>query len=141
MLIKRKIESEDNISEILSMVIDFGCRRHQLLRSNIASIEKSNFVPLDFPVGEFTELINSAVAEHICSERLLLKDSENIKFGRNGDFEVIPVEDAESLKLFKKDIKAYLELQASKISENEINLRKARELLAERQNAVTPLSI
>lgn len=127
------IEVEDNVSEVLTMVIEFARRRQELLTENVANYNKPGFVPMEYPVSEFAELMSGAISEHICSERLLLRDGEHVKFGEDGSFEVKPTVDDEALLLFEKDIKAYLELQAKKLSENSINSRLARDLLKQRQ--------
>ena len=119
----------DNISEVLAKIVDFTERRRQILASNIMNVEKSGFVPKDLDVEGFADLMAHAVSEHMHSKRLLLCDSETIKFGEGGSFEVVPVIDEEGQELFERDKEAYLHRQIDKLSENVVNNRLATELV------------
>lgn len=141
MRLNKNFESDDNICDLLLKVIEFTRRRHVLLSENVANIHVNGFQPLDFPVEEFSNLINDAIAEQICNKILVLRDSELVKFGEDGDFEIKSIVDEKALSLFNNNISAYLELQAKKISENSINHRLARDLLKERQMIETPLLV
>ena len=123
----------DNIIEILSKIVKFTERRHEILMQNMIHIKNPGFIPHDLDVDGFAELMTEAVSEHVRTERLLLRDNENIKFGTNGLFESLPIEDENADKLLKKDIKKYLKLQIRKLSENMINQKVAIELIKERQ--------
>ena len=123
----------DNIAELLAKIIEFTERRHQILMRNIDAVETPGFVPRDLDVAEFADLITEAVSEHIRSKRLLLRDSENVKFGPGGSFETIPTVDDYAKWLFENDTEKYLKLQIDKLSENLINKKTAAELLAVKQ--------
>ncbi len=119
----------DNISEVLAKIVDFTERRRQVLAANILNVETSEFVPKDLDVEGFADLMAQAVSEHMHSKRLLLCDSETIKFGGGGSFEAVPVIDEEGQMLFKRDKEAYLHLQIDKLSENVVNNKIATELM------------
>ena len=119
----------DNIAELLVKIIEFTERRHQILMQNIEAVETPGFVPRDLDVAEFADLITEAVSEHIRSKRLLLRDSENVKFGRGCSFETVPIVDDYAGWLFENDTEKYLKLQIDKLSENLINKKTASELL------------
>jgi hypothetical protein len=123
----------DNIAELLAKIIEFTERRHRILTHNIEAVETPGFVPGDLDVAEFADLITEAVSEHVRSKRLLLRDSENVKFGPGGSFEIIPIVDDYAKWLFENDTEKYLKLQIDKLSENLINKRTAAELLAVKQ--------
>ncbi len=119
----------DNITEILVKVIEFTQTRQKILTQNINNIHRPGFVPRDLPVGEFSDLLNSALSEHARNQRLLLYDTENIKFGAAGSFEVRPVVDEYAKELFEENRDQYLELQIDKLLENSLNQRIAAALL------------
>ena len=124
----------DNIAELLAKIIEFTERRHRILTHNIEAVETPGFVPGDLDVAEFADLITEAVSEHVRSKRLLLRDSENVKFGPGGSFETIPIVDDYAKWLFENDTEKYLKLQIDKLSENLINKRTAAELLDSKQH-------
>jgi len=78
-----------------------------------------------------------AIDEHIRSQRLVLRDTENIKFGAAGSFEVKPAVDKYAKELLKEDQDEYLELQIDKLLENSLNQRLAAELLRQRQGTIS----
>ena len=119
----------DNIVEILSKIVTFTQQRHEILMQNIVNINSSDFIPRDLDVSGFADLMTEAVSEHLQNERLLMRDSENIKFGPNGQFKSMPIEDKCAKNLLKKNIKEYLKLQITKLSENMVNQKVARELI------------
>jgi len=123
----------DNIAELLAKIIKFTERRHQVLTHNIEAVETPGFVPRDLNVAEFADLITEAVSEHVRSKRLLLRDSENVKFGPGGSFEAIPIVDDYAKWLFENDTEKYLKLQIDKLCENLINKRTAVEMLDGKQ--------
>jgi len=87
-------------------------------------------------VNEFSSLLNRAIEEHVRNERLVLKDTENIKFGLSGSFEAKPVVDEHSKELLDENQNEYLELQIQKLVENSFNQRVAAELLKHRQGTI-----
>ncbi|RKY06799.1 MAG: hypothetical protein DRP65_11285 [Planctomycetota bacterium] len=123
----------DNIAELLAKIIEFTERRHQILMHNIEAVETPGFVPGDLDVAEFADLITEAVSEHVRSRRLLLRDSENVKFGPGGNFETIPIVDDYAKWLFENDTEKYLKLQIDKLCENLVNKRTAVEMLDGKQ--------
>jgi hypothetical protein len=78
-------------------------------------------------------LLNNAIDEHIQHQRLVLLDTENIKFGDNGNFEIKPVIDEQSKELFEENQDEYFELQINKLWENSLNQKVAAELLKQKQ--------
>ena len=83
----------DNITELLVKIIEFTQARQKILTGNVNDIHSPGFVPKDLAVGEFSDLMNQAIDEHTRNRRLVLCDSENVKFGAAGSFEVKPVVD------------------------------------------------
>lgn len=136
-----KIEPDNAVLELLEIVIEFTYRRGDLLRKNIAGVTNVGFVAYEYPVKEFVDMIEKAVAEQIYAERILLEDSEYVKFGENGSFEVYPTVDQASNEIFKKDINAYIDLQKEKLAENRWLLTQARNLLNELQTVAVPLAV
>lgn len=127
----------DNITEILIKVIEFTKIRQKVLTRNINDIYESDFVPKDVEVEEFSNLLNAAINEHIQSRRLVLCDTENIKFGVNGNFEIKPVIDEAAKELLEKNRDEYIELQVNKLMENSLNQRVAAELLRQKQGTMS----
>jgi len=123
----------DNITELLVKIIEFAEIRQKILAQNINNIHSPGFVPKDLAVDEFSDLLNDAVDEHARSQRLVLCDTKNIKFGINGSFEVEPVVDRYAKELLEENLDEYLELQINKLLENSLNQRVAAELLRQNQ--------
>ena len=119
----------DNITEVLEKIIKFTERRNHLLTHNIEDVDNENLVPMDLDVEDFAGLMTNAVGEHIRNKRLLLCDSETIRFGRGGSFECAPVVDEQAMFLLKRDPNEYICHQIRKLSENFINHKMATELL------------
>ena len=92
-----------------------------------------DFVPRDLDVSGFVDSMNQAVCEHIQSRRLLLCDTESIKFGPEGSFESLPLVDEQAEQLFNEDFKKYMKLQVDKLTENLLNRRVATKLLTHRE--------
>jgi flagellar basal body rod protein FlgB len=127
----------DNITEILVKIIEFTHNRQKILAQNITNIHKPGFVPKDLAVEEFSSSLNNAINEHIRNQRLVLCDTENIKFGVSGNIEVKPLVDECSRELLEENRDEYLELQINKLSENSLNQRLAAELLRQKQMPVS----
>ena len=126
----------DNITEVLTRIIEFTDRRRDVLTRNLFDYQTDGFVPKDLPVCEFAECMTEAVTEHIRSQRLLLCDRDNVSFGEAGSFDVVPVVDLKAKDLLKENPKEYLQMQIHKLSENLMNNRIAVELLKQkRQNS------
>jgi len=127
----------DNITEILVKIIEFTRTRQKILTQNITNIHNPGFVPKDLAVNEFSDLLNNAIDEHIRNQRLVLRDTENIKFGVSGSLEVKPLVDEWGRELFEEKRDEYLDLQISKLSENSLHQRVAAELLRQKQRTVS----
>jgi len=125
----------DNITELLIKIIEFTQSRQKILTRNINYVNKSGFVPKDLAVDEFSGLLHMAIHEHVRRKRLLLCDTENIKFGAAGSFDVSPITDVRSEELLKNNRDEYLELQINKLMENSLNQQLAAELLRQKQEA------
>ena len=125
----------DNISEVLVKIIQFTDLRRRVLHRNMHNADTPRFVPQDLPVREFAELLNEAVAEHLQNQRLLLRDTTNIKFGPSNAMQVRPQADAYALTLLGANHDEYLELQVNKLMENSLNRKVAEELLRQKCGA------
>ena len=126
----------DNITEVLIKIIEFTERRQQLLTRNIRDINVPRFVPQDLDTAEFADLMAQALAEHIRNQRLLLRDSKNIKFGTDGNFESLPIIDEHARALLEEDVQDYIDLQIKKLSENLLNNKVAYRLLRQKQSRI-----
>ncbi len=127
----------DNVTELLFKIIEFTQTRQKILIQNIYNIYNLGFVPKDFLVDEFSDLLNDAVDEHVQNRRLVLRDTENIKFGFGGAIEVKPVIDTYAEELLEENQDEYIKLQINKLLENSLNQRIAAELLRRRQRAIS----
>jgi flagellar basal body rod protein FlgB len=123
----------DNITEVLFKIINFTQSRQKVLIQNVNAMHTCGFAPRDLPVDEFSRLMAQALAEYACSQRLVLRDGENVKFGVNGSFEVTPVIDEEARMLFEQNRDEYLRCQIIKMLENSLNQRIAVDLLKQKQ--------
>ena len=127
----------DNITELLVKIIGFTQTRQKILTQNINNIHSPGFVPKDLRVDEFSALLNNAIKEHSQSQRLVLCDTESIKFGMGGSFEAKAVADKYAKELLENNRDEYLELQISKLLENSLNQRIAAELLRQKQGMIS----
>jgi flagellar basal body rod protein FlgB len=127
----------DNITELLVKRVEFTQVRQKVLSQNINSLHNFGYVPKDLAVDEFSELLSEAVEEHIRCRRLLLRDSENIKFGVSGSFKARAVVDEHARELLEIGRDQYLELQMNKLLENSLNQRVAAELLRQKQGMLS----
>jgi flagellar basal body rod protein FlgB len=123
----------DNIAELLVKILEFTRVRHQVLIGNIEDMSNPGFLPRDLDVEQFAELMEEAINEHQRYGRLRLRDTEHIKFGENGRFELEAVVDENARDILERNTKAYLELQKDKLKENLVNHRLAGELLRQKQ--------
>jgi len=129
----------DNISELLVKIIEFTQSRQITLTQNINNIHEPEFVPQDLAVDEFTEVLNHTIEEHIRHQRLVLCDTENIKFGAGGSFSAEPIIDEYARELLEASQDEYIELQISKLLENSLNQRIAAELLKQKHGMISIL--
>jgi flagellar basal body rod protein FlgB len=123
----------DNITELLIKIIEFTRIRHKILARNISDISRLGFVPKDLVAEEFSDLLNRAIDEHIANRRLMLRDTENVKFGIGGIFKVKPTVDKYAKDLLDENRDEYIKLQNNKLLENSLNQRVAAELLKRKQ--------
>lgn len=123
----------DNIAELLVKILEFTRARHGILLENISGVSVTGFVPKDLAVEEFAQVMEGAIDEHEQNQRLMLRDTANIKFGYNGSLEVIPLVDEYARRLFGSDMDGYLRLQERKLAENWHNHRAAGALLRQKQ--------
>jgi len=127
----------DNITEILVKIIEFTHTRQKILTQNINNIHIPGFSPKDLVVDEFSVVLNDAIYEHIQNQRLVMRDTENIKFGTSGSIEAKPIVDKYAKELLEKNQNKYLELQISKLLENSLNQRIAAKLLKQKQGLIS----
>lgn len=127
----------DNITELLVKIIDFTKSRNEVLINNVNNVHASGFIPKDLAAKEFSILMSHAINEHVQNGRLLLCDTENFKFGRDGNFEAKAFTDDDAYELLKTNPDDYLELQVDKLTENTLNQTIAKELLRQKQGVVT----
>ncbi len=126
----------DNVTEILIKIVKFTQTRQKILIQNIINVQNPGFVPQELEVDEFSDLLNNAIDEHVRNKRLVLCDTENIKFGASGSIELKPVIDEHGIKLLEEDRDEYIERQISKLLENSINQKVAAELLRQKQGTI-----
>jgi flagellar basal body rod protein FlgB len=122
----------DNIGELLVKIIEFTRVREEVLSDNINDVHVEGFEPRDLADEEFAEALAGAVGEHIQFKRLILRDTDNVKFGVNGCFEVRAVVDESARLLLDRDKEEYLKHQTHKLAENSLNRRVASELLRQK---------
>ena len=96
----------DNISELLVKIIEFTYTRQKTLIQNINNIHITGFVPKDMAVEEFSSLLHEAIDEHTQNHRILLRDTENFKFGANGGFRAEVVLDEYARGLLEEDFQS-----------------------------------
>ena len=99
----------DNVTELLVHIVEFTERRNKLLMNNVLEYNRPGFTPMDLDVTGFADLMTDAVSEHVQNERLLLRDTETIRFGCEGVFESSPVADESAKKLIKNDTPFFLQ--------------------------------
>lgn len=127
----------DNIAELLVKIIRFTRARQKELVRNVNNVYTTGYVPMDLEVEHFSNLLHNAISEHIENQRIVLRDTKNIKFGTNGNFDTIPVVDKEAKNLLQNDPDEYIETQIDKIIENTLNQKIATELLSQKNKTVS----
>jgi len=128
----------DNITEVLSNILEFTQRRRSVITENIMNVNTPGYEPKDLDITEFADLMAQAIVEHMHSQRLLLCDGEHILFGHEGSFRTISIIDEQAKALLATDIKGYLRYQTEKLSENLFNSHVAGDLLDRKQRRSTP---
>jgi flagellar basal body rod protein FlgB len=129
----------DNVTEVLTKVLEFTDRRARVLHKNILNVNNKSYRPADLDATAFADIMANALSEHLINDRLLLIDSENIKFGPDGHFEAKAIVDQQACQLLATDTKQYLKRQMKKISENLMNKKVAAHLI-ERKSRKTNLT-
>jgi len=130
----------DNITEILTKIVVFTQARQKVLIQNIINMHRPEFVPKELEEHEFGSLLDYAVDEHVRSRRLVLHDTDNIKFGEGGALEIQAVVDEAGRELLVEDQGQYLQRQITKLWENSLNQKVAAELLLQKQGTI-PLDV
>ena len=123
------LTAADNITEVLSKIVEFTERRRALITQNITNVNTPGYEPRDLDVTEFADLMTQAISEHIHSQRLLLCDGKHGHFGHEGSFETTSIADDRASELLATDSKEYLCYQTAKLSENLLNSHVAGDLL------------
>jgi flagellar basal body rod protein FlgB len=124
----------DNVTEILNKILEFTDRRKQILTRNILEMNTEGFAPKDLDDDGFARVMTMALSEHIANRRLMLCDSGTIRFGSEGEFESLPVDDSRGTELLKSSSKEYLDYQVHKLSENWLNRKVTIALLRQKQS-------
>ncbi len=124
----------DNITEMLTTIVKFTQTREKILIKNIINVHSPGFVPQELEVDEFSILLNSAIEEHVRNQRLVLCDTENIKFGTGGSLELKPIVDVQGEKLLSENQDEYIEWQIDKLWENLLSQKVAAELLRQKED-------
>ena len=123
----------DNIVEILIKIIKFTQARQKILIQNIINVQNPEYIPKELEVIEFSHVLNNAIDEHVQNQRLVLCDTENIKFGAGGNIELKPIIDEQGIKLLEENQDGYIVRQINKLWENSLNQKFAAELLRQKQ--------
>lgn len=123
----------DNIAELLVKIVKFTHTRQKILVQNIINVHTPGFVPRELGVDEFSNMLHNAIDEHVLNERLVLWDTENIKFHPDGDMEVTPIVDEHGEKLLGQNREEYIEWQIDKLWENSLSQKVAAELLRQKE--------
>ncbi len=132
------LTAADNITEVLSKILEFTERRRALITQNITNVNTPGYEPKDLDVTEFADLMTQAISEHIYRQRLVLCDGKHIHFGREGSFETTSIADEAAGELLATDSKEYLQYQTAKLSENLLNSHVAGVLLDRKETLSTP---
>jgi len=127
----------DNIAEILINIVKFTQTRQKILIQNIINVQNPGFVPEELEVDEFSDVLNYAIDEHVQNRRLVLRDTDNIKFGTGGGIEFKPIVDKYGIKLLEQSKEEYIERQINKLWENSLNQKLATELLRQKQGTIS----
>lgn len=123
----------DNVTLILIKIVEFAQARQKVLIQNIINVGHPEFVPKELDVHEFSGLVHEALDEHARSRRLVLRDSQTIRFGVVGDLEATPVVDEPCRRLLEENLQQYIKHQMSKLLENSLNHQVAAQMLKQRQ--------
>jgi len=81
-------------------------------------------------------VLNNAIDEHVQNQRLVLCDTENIKFHATGDLELKTIIDERGERLLEENRDEYIEWQIDKLWENSLSQKVAAELLKQKEGTV-----
>lgn len=123
----------DNLAELLNTILEFTEIRSRVLKRNLEQYADPDYCPADLDAAQFADLMDQALEEHLLNNRLLLQDTPTIKFSANGRFMVKAITDHKAARLRRKDLEKYMALQHSKLRENQLNRKVARQLLCQKQ--------
>jgi flagellar basal body rod protein FlgB len=126
----------DNITEILINIVKFTQTRQKILIQNLINVQNPEYIPRELEVNEFSEVLNNAIDEHILNQRLVLRDTENIKFGPSGNINLTPIVDEHGVKLLEGNRQEYIDRQINKLWENSLNQKFAAQLLKQKQGTM-----
>jgi flagellar basal body rod protein FlgB len=126
----------DNITEILIKIVKFTQTRQKILIQNLINVQNPGYIPRELEVNEFSEVLNNAIDEHVRNQRLVLRDTENIKFGPSGSIKLTPIVDEHGIKLLEGNKEEYIGRQINKLWENSLNQKFAAQLLRQKQGAM-----
>lgn len=126
----------DNITEILIKIVKFTQTRQKILIQNIINVQNPGYIPQELEVNEFSEVLNNAIDEYVRHQRLVLRDTENIKFGTSGSIKLTPIVDEHGIKLLEENREKYIDRQINKLWENSLNQKFAAQLLRQKQGAM-----
>ncbi len=118
------------LSELLSLIKTFSCLRHQQLLKNLNGVDTPGYIPEDLPVTPFAEAMHIAINEYLLSQRLVMVDSDCVRFGCNGTFTVKRQIDVEAQALLVSDKIAYKELILTRMHENTLSEKATQEILS-----------
>ncbi len=124
----------DEITEILIRIMEFTQTRQKVLTRNIRRMDRADFEPQDLAVDEFSDSLSTALEEYARHQRLVLCDTDSVKFGLDGTLKAVPVADRAAARLLADDRDKYIEYQVDKLLENSLNQRIAAELLRQRED-------
>jgi len=123
----------NHISELLAMLVAFTKTRRQVLANNIIKMDVSGFSPQDLATDDFSRTMNNAISEYLAHQRILLIDTDTIRFGPNMSLELEAVPDGQAHALLQHDRQAYVEYQTERLVENALNEKVALKLLETKQ--------
>jgi flagellar basal body rod protein FlgB len=123
----------DNITDILIKVIEFTVATERVLQKNIQNVNQEGYIPLGFEVEDFCHILNIALDEHLRTKRLVLIDTDSIKFGESGNFALKAVPDDKARQLRLDDADGYLEQQMNRLMENKLNQNVAKHILKQKE--------
>ena len=66
-------ETIDNLTLLLTQIVEFTGRRRQILTGNILHHRREGFMQREIKMEEFTRCMTMAVSEHLRSKRLLFR--------------------------------------------------------------------